>query len=56
MEDIIVAPLVVALSLSRPGSQGPGIELFVMMGGVLATMSFLLIQARVAGRAAARPA
>lgn len=45
-----IAPLLVALYLSRPGSQGPGIELFVMLGGVLTTMSFLLVQARVAGR------
>ncbi len=48
-----IAPLLVALYLSRPGSQGPGIELFVMLGGVLTTMSFLLVQARVAGRAVA---
>lgn len=47
-----VAPLLVALYLSRPGSQGPGIELFVMLGGVLTTMAFLLMEARVARRGA----
>jgi hypothetical protein len=47
-----VAPLVVALLLSTPGNRGPGIELFVMLAGVVTTMSFLLLQARVARRAA----
>ncbi|MFN8061109.1 MAG: hypothetical protein U0Q12_18260 [Vicinamibacterales bacterium] len=42
-----VAPLVVALLLSKPGSAGPGIELFVMLAGVLTTTSFLVLQARV---------
>jgi len=42
-----VAPVVVALMLSTRGSKGPGIELFVMLAGVVATMSFLLLQARV---------
>jgi hypothetical protein len=41
-----VAPLVVALLLAKPGASGPGIELFVMLAGVVATMSFLLLQAR----------
>jgi hypothetical protein len=48
-----VAPLVVALLLSRPGARGPGVELFVMLAGVVTTMSFLLLQARVARRALA---
>ena len=43
-----VAPLLVALFLTSPGSQGPGIELFVMLAGVVATLLFLLVQARVA--------
>ena len=42
-----VAPVVVALVLSTRGSKGPGIELFVMLAGVVATMSFLLVQARL---------
>jgi hypothetical protein len=46
-----VAPLVVALVLTRPGARGPGVELFVMLAGVVTTMSFLLLQARVARRA-----
>lgn len=47
-----VAPLIVALFLSTPGARGPGIEVFVMLGGVVTTMSFLLLQARVSRRAA----
>ncbi len=47
------APLVVALILRRPGARGPGVELFVMLAGVVTTMAFLLVQARVARRAAA---
>ena len=43
-----VAPLLVALFLTNPGSTGPGIELFVMLAGVVATLLFLLVQARVA--------
>ena len=43
-----VAPLLVALFLTNPGSTGPGIELFVMLAGVVATLLFLLLQARVA--------
>ena len=45
-----VAPLVVALLLATPGVRGPGIELYVMLAGVVATMAFLLVQARVARR------
>ena len=45
-----VAPLVVALFLSGAGRQGPGIELFVMLAGVVTTISFLLLQARVMRR------
>lgn len=45
-----VAPLLVALWLSTPGARGPGIELFVMLAGVVATLSFLLLQARLARR------
>ncbi len=48
-----VAPLVVALLLSRPGASGPGVELFVMLAGVITTISFLLLQARVMRRAVA---
>lgn len=48
-----VAPLVVALLLAKPGTSGPGIELFVMLAGVVATMSFLLLQARHVPRAVA---
>jgi hypothetical protein len=44
------APLLVALLLSRPGSRGPGVELFVMLAGVVTTLTFLLLQARVARR------
>jgi len=42
-----VAPIVVALLLSSRGSRGAGIELFVMLAGVVATISFLLLQAHV---------
>lgn len=44
------APVVVALLLAKPGARGPGVELFVMLAGVVATMSFLLLQARLAVR------
>jgi hypothetical protein len=44
------APLVVALLLRRPGASGPGVELFVMLAGVVTTMSFLLLQARLVRR------
>ena len=42
-----VAPLVVALLLSPRGVRGPGVELYVMLAGVVATLTFLLLQARV---------
>ncbi|MEZ5418857.1 MAG: hypothetical protein R2708_16165 [Vicinamibacterales bacterium] len=45
-----VAPLVVALALSKPGTAGPGVELFVMLAGVVTTISFLVLQARVMRR------
>ena len=48
-----VAPLIVAFIFSRPGVRGPGIELFVMLAGVVTTMSFLLLQARLARRGSA---
>lgn len=47
-----VAPIIVAAVAGRPGSRGPGIELFVMLAGVVATMSFLLLQARHVRRGA----
>jgi hypothetical protein len=46
-----LAPLVVALWLAKPGASGPGVELYVMLAGVVATMSFLLVQARLMQRA-----
>lgn len=45
-----VAPLVVALAFSTRGAKGPGIELFVMLAGVVTTASFLLLQARALRR------
>ncbi len=42
-----VAPLAVALVFATPGSDGPGVELFAMLAGVVTTLSFLMIQARV---------
>lgn len=48
-----VAPLVVALLFAQPGTRGPGVELFVLLAGVVTTMSFLLLQARIARRASA---
>jgi hypothetical protein len=45
-----VAPLVVALAFSTRGAKGPGIELFVMLAGVVTTVSFLLLQARALRR------
>ncbi len=45
-----LAPLVVALWVARPGASGPGVELYVMLAGVVATMSFLLVQARLMQR------
>jgi hypothetical protein len=54
-----VAPVIVALVLSTRGSRGAGIELFVMLAGVVATLAFLLLQAhlhrrRVSGLSVAR--
>lgn len=43
-----VAPLIVAYLFRLPGSDGPGVELYVMLGGVIATVSFLLLQVRLA--------
>jgi hypothetical protein len=45
-----VAPVLVALAFSSRGSAGPGVELFVMLAGVVTTMSFLLLQAHVSRR------
>jgi hypothetical protein len=42
-----VAPVVVALLLSTRGSRGVGIEIYVMLAGVVATISFLLLQAHL---------
>jgi hypothetical protein len=39
------APVVVAFVLATPGTGGLGIELFVMLAGVVATLSFLVLQA-----------
>lgn len=47
-----VAPLIVALLLATPDTRGPGPEIFVMFAGVTATLSFLLLQARIARRGA----
>lgn len=44
------APLAVALVFARRGAPGPGVEMFVMIAGVVATMTFLLLQARIARR------
>jgi hypothetical protein len=48
-----VAPVVVGLLLSTPGAKGAGIELYVMLAGVVATISFLLLQAHLHRRRAA---
>ena len=45
-----IAPLVVALLLARPGVAGPGVELYVMLAGVVTTLSFLVVQARLMRR------
>lgn len=42
-----LAPVVAARLFSTPGSSGPGVELFVMLAGVVTTLTFLLLQARV---------
>ena len=51
-----VAPVVVALLLSTRGSRGVGIEIYVMLAGVVATISFLLIQAHLHRRRQANAA
>ena len=48
-----VAPVVAALLFSERSPRGPGIELFAMLGGVVATLTFLLLQARLQRRRAA---
>ena len=45
-----VAPVVVALLLAPRGRSGVGLELFVMLGGVVTTLSFLLLQAHLRRR------
>ena len=40
-----IAPLVVAWLTGPSDNPGPGLELFVMLAGVIATLSFLLVQA-----------
>ncbi|HSM51524.1 MAG TPA: hypothetical protein VLA75_08990 [Thermoanaerobaculia bacterium] len=47
-----VAPVAVALLLPNPRPEGLGLELFVMLAGVVATLSFLLLQARLHRRRA----
>ena len=47
-----VAPLAVGLLLGKRGASGPGIELFVMLAGVVTTIVFLLLQARTMRRVA----
>jgi hypothetical protein len=49
-----VAPVAVALVFSSRGTRGAGIELFVMLAGVIATISFLLVQAHLHRRRAPR--
>lgn len=51
-----VAPVVVALLFAKRGAAGPGVELFAMLAGVVTTMTFLLLQARVLRRRAAAAA
>jgi hypothetical protein len=45
-----VAPVIVGLLFSKPGTKGAGIELYVALAGAVATISFLLLQARVLRR------
>jgi hypothetical protein len=40
-----VAPFIVGMLFSSRGANGPGIELFVMLAGVVTTMTFLTLQA-----------
>ena len=42
-----VAPFLVVMVLPGRASKGPGIELFVMLAGVVTTIAFLLLQARL---------
>jgi hypothetical protein len=42
-----IAPLVVAFTFSLPGAGGPGVELYAMLAGVVATLSFLLLQSQI---------
>ncbi len=44
------APVLVALIFSPRGTSGPGLELFVMLAGVVATLFFLTLQARLLRR------
>lgn len=46
-----VAPLVVALLVSTAGTPNPGVEFFVMLAGIVTTVSFLVLQARLMHRA-----
>ena len=50
-----VAPVVVGLLFSKPGAAGAGIELYVALAGAVATISFLLLQARVRKHQAGGP-
>jgi hypothetical protein len=45
-----VAPVVVGLLLGTRGTRGAGIELYVMLAGVVTTISFLLLQAHLHAR------
>lgn len=45
-----VAPVVVGLLLGTRGTRGAGIELYVMVAGVVTTISFLLLQAHLHAR------
>jgi len=45
-----VAPVVVAFLFTERRPRGPGLELFAMLGGVVATLTFLLLQARLQRR------
>jgi hypothetical protein len=46
-----VAPVAVAVLVSRGASSGLGLELFALLAGVVATTSFLLLQAQLRFRA-----
>lgn len=47
-----LVPLIVALAFSSGGRKGPGVELFVMLAGVVTTLTFLALQARTHWKAA----